>query len=75
MRTNKQEREDFELYLKQCTDAQVRGVYEKERTAGRRATTQLARTEAARRGVALDTPRQIDRENDRYAAHVARFCR
>lgn len=31
---NAAEMRDFRLYLKQCSDAQVRGVYEKERAAG-----------------------------------------
>lgn len=42
---------EFKLYLRQCTDAQVRGVLERERAAGRRTEIGLARAELARRGL------------------------
>lgn len=42
---------DFELYLCNCTDQQVLGVYEKELSAGRRHYAALARAEAVRRGL------------------------
>jgi hypothetical protein len=45
---------EFNAYLKQCTDRQVRGVYEKERSAGREEYAELARAEAERRGIDLD---------------------
>lgn len=45
---------DFNGYLRNCSDNQVRGVYEKERDAGRDAYAELARTEANRRGIDLD---------------------
>ena len=45
------DKKDFRLYLRQCTDAQVLGVYEKEKAAGRRAYAELARDEQARRGL------------------------
>lgn len=46
-------RDDWKAYLRQCTDAQVRGCYEKERAANRRAFAQLCMDEAARRGIVL----------------------
>jgi hypothetical protein len=45
---------EFMGYLRQCTDRQVRGVYEKERDAGREDYALLAQAEASRRGIALD---------------------
>lgn len=50
----KRDRLEFTLYVKTCTDAQVRGVYEKESAAGRKAYAQLALLEAARRGIEID---------------------
>jgi len=41
----------FADYLRQCTDRQVRGVYEKERKAGRDAYATLAEIEGERRGL------------------------
>lgn len=40
---------EFNLYLKQCSDKQVQGVYEKERDAGREEYAELAKAEAERR--------------------------
>lgn len=48
------DRNEFELYLRNCTDRQVNGVYEKEKNAGRDDYADLARHEAARRGLWLD---------------------
>jgi hypothetical protein len=48
---SKRDREDFEAYLKNCTDRQVLGVLEKERGAGREAYASLARAEARSRGL------------------------
>jgi hypothetical protein len=48
------ERKDFRLYLRQCSDAQVVGVYEKERAAAREDEVDLAEQEAERRGITLD---------------------
>jgi hypothetical protein len=45
---------DFRGYLKQCTDAQVQGVYDKEHAAGREDYAELAVAEAERRGIELD---------------------
>lgn len=47
---------DFNTYLKQCTNAQVRGVFEHESTRGGDGDkyAELARTEAERRGIALE---------------------
>lgn len=49
----KSEEQDFRGYLRNCTDRQVRGVYEKERDAGRTDYQRLAEIEAARRGIEL----------------------
>lgn len=43
------------LYLRNCTDAQVQGVYDKEWTANRLQMAQLAVLEAKRRGITLRT--------------------
>jgi hypothetical protein len=53
-RISKAERADFATYLRQCTDQQVRGVFENEKEARRQVYTNLARAEAARRGITLD---------------------
>jgi len=45
---------EFTAYLRNCTDAQVRGVYEKEKAAGRDAYMALAEAEADRRGLFLE---------------------
>lgn len=42
---------EFCGYLRGCTDAQVRGVYEKEKAAGRDEYVALAEMEAERRGL------------------------
>ena len=42
--------EDFSGYLRNCSDQQVQGVYDKEKSAGREAYAQLAVVEAQRRG-------------------------
>lgn len=47
------EKNEFRQYLRQCTDAQVQGVYDKERAAGRREEAKLAIEEADRRGMDL----------------------
>jgi hypothetical protein len=44
---------DFNGYLRNCTDSQVAGVYQKERSAGRRAYAALAEAEGIRRGIAV----------------------
>lgn len=49
----KRDRSEFIGYLRQCTDRQVQGVWEKERQARRRAYQSLAELEAARRGITL----------------------
>lgn len=47
----KQDRREFQAYLRACTDAQVWGVLEKEELAGREDYVELARNEAERRGL------------------------
>ena len=42
--------EEFKQYLRQCTDAQVLGVWRKERDAGRVEYRRLAAAEWDRRG-------------------------
>lgn len=53
MAMTKKERRDFQQYLRQCTDAQVRGVYEKEKKAGRWEEVDLAHMEALARGISV----------------------
>lgn len=45
---------EFSLYLRNCTDNQVRGVWEKEKQANRENYAALAEFEAARRGIVLE---------------------
>ena len=47
------DRIEFRLYLRQCTDRQVQGVYDKEKEAGRNEYAELAKDEAAQRGITL----------------------
>jgi hypothetical protein len=49
-----QDMREFRGYLKNCTNAQVQGVYEKEREAGRDDYAELAIAEAEARGIVLD---------------------
>lgn len=48
---NKQDKSEFKQYLHNCTDRQVYGVLEKERSAGREDYAELAEAELARRGL------------------------
>ena len=48
-----QEQQEFLQYLRQCTDRQVQGVYDKEKEAGRDDYAELAVQEAERRGIDL----------------------
>lgn len=50
---NKNDRDEFKAYLRNCTDRQVYGVLEKERSAGRDDYAELAEAELERRGLAL----------------------
>lgn len=45
---------EFVDYLKQCTDSQIRGCYEKEKTAGRRAYMALCEFEARNREIEVE---------------------
>lgn len=45
--------ENFRAYLRQCSDIQVLGVYDKEKQAGREEEMKLACAEAERRGIEL----------------------
>jgi hypothetical protein len=51
---------DFRGFLRNATDRQVQGIYEKEKRAGRDEYAELAIAEAERRGIALD----VDHDND-----------
>lgn len=62
---------EFRGYLRNATDRQVQGIYEKEKSAGRDEYAELAVAEAERRGITLDdgygharrkSPAQLDRE-------------
>jgi hypothetical protein len=48
---------EFRGYLKQCSDRQVQGVYDKEREAGRDDYAELAVAEAERRGITIEVRR------------------
>lgn len=45
------DRQEFKDYLKNCTDRQVYGVLEKEKSAGRQDYVDLAKDELERRGL------------------------
>lgn len=47
--TNK-DRSEFEGYCRGCTNAQLRNVYDKEKSANRRAYAGIAKAELERRG-------------------------
>lgn len=49
-----QERQNFKAYLRNCTNNQVQGVYDKEKAAGREEEMELAVDEADRRGIPLN---------------------
>lgn len=49
-----QDMREFRGYLKQCSNAQVQGVYDKEKAAGRMDYAELAIAEAERRKIDLD---------------------
>jgi hypothetical protein len=51
MSISKKDREEFKSYLRNCTDNQVLGVLEKERSAGREDYVELAENEAERRNL------------------------
>lgn len=51
-RITKQDIIEFDEYLKNCTDNQVRGVLEKEQAAARRPYVDAAQAELLRRGLA-----------------------
>ena len=48
------EMKDFRGYLKNCTDRQVQGVYDKEKAAGREDYAELAVAEAECRGITIE---------------------
>lgn len=45
------DKEEFRAYLRQCTDTQVQGVYEREAKAGRADYADLAKDEGYRRNI------------------------
>jgi hypothetical protein len=47
-----QDRQEFDDYLRNCTDSQVQGVLEKEMAASRRQYVKAAQEELVRRGLA-----------------------
>lgn len=49
-RVTEQDKTEMAAYLRNCTDQQVRGVYEKEHAANRRTYARLAVEEGLRRG-------------------------
>lgn len=50
---------EFRGYLKNCTDRQVQGVFDKETLAGRADYAELARVEAEHRGMELQCEFQV----------------
>lgn len=48
---------EFVGFLRQATNAQVQGIFDKEFTAGRSTYIELARLEAAARGITLTKPK------------------
>lgn len=52
-RMTQRDRDDFAGYLRNCTDRQVRGCYEKEKAARRTGYVRLCKAEAERRGIEL----------------------
>jgi hypothetical protein len=66
---------EFRGFLRNATDRQVQGIYDKEKRAGRDEYVELAIAEAARRGIELDldgydharrkSPAQLDRDISR----------
>lgn len=51
---SKEDRKDFARFLRDSTNSQLQGVYEKERTANRDEYADLAVAEAERRGITLN---------------------
>ena len=47
-----QDRREFKAYLHNCTNTQVQGVFDKEKSAGRADYVELAQAELERRGLA-----------------------
>lgn len=45
------DKDEFRAYLRQCTDAQVQGVWEKEHRAKRHDYAELAKDEGYRRNI------------------------
>ena len=61
---------EFNSYLQTCTDAQVAGVYEKERLAGRDDYAALAEVAASTRGIDLpDIGLPEEEEEEEFAIH------
>lgn len=54
MSLTKQDREEFRLFCEQATDAQLRNIYIKEKTARRTAYANIARTVMAERDIFTD---------------------
>lgn len=50
-KTTESDKDDFRGYLRNCSDAQVKGVWEKETQANRRTYAALAIAEAERRNI------------------------
>lgn len=61
-----QEMREFAGYLRNVTDAQVQGVFDKEHGAGREEYAELARMEALRRGFILDEQTETEERENTY---------
>lgn len=51
---SKEDREDFAAYLRNSTNGQLQGVYDKEKAANRHVYANLAVAEAQRRNITLN---------------------
>lgn len=51
MKVTKQDKDEFALFCRQATDAQLRNIFEKEKTANRKTYAAIAKEELVRRGL------------------------
>lgn len=54
MNISAQDIQEFRGYLKNCTNNQVQGCYDREKHAGRGAFVELCKAEAENRGIELE---------------------
>src|SRR6187455_1968333 len=66
---------EFRGFLRNASDRQVQGIYDKEKRAGRGKYADLAVSEAERRGIDLDIDDEDDEDNDEPSAEDLREFR